>query len=460
MTVTLKEMNEQRNALAAQIQGLADRQAEWTAEDRSTWDQVNSDYDALMADLESRQLEDEIQNRLTGIQHDEARATERSRGEGFFRAPGAAPASQEDHVLAMQAWLCNSNGLAVAERNQQAARRIGVDFERSFLDVSLQLRSPGEGWGLFCARGGGIAWSEYSSKRDVLQRSMDSITATSGAELVPELFSYEYEKALLAYGGLRRIARTFPTASGATLKWPTVDDTGNVASIVGEGQDVGADTGFTTGEVTFESFKYSSLPCLVTQELIEDSPFNIAALVGQLLGERIGRGQAVHFATGSGTGQPQGVVTGSTLGATAASATAIIGDELIALQHSLDPAYATLPSVGWAMNNTTLGAVRMLKSVDNQYIWQPGLSALQPDLLLGKPYAVIQEIADPAANTKPIVYGAFEKFVVRDVATVRFYRLDELYRANDQTGFLALHRSDSRVLNGAALKHLVMAAAV
>jgi HK97 family phage major capsid protein len=53
---------------------------------------------------------------------------------------------------------------------------------------------------------------------------------------------------------------------------------------------------------------------------------------------------------------------------------------------------------------------------------------------------------------KVILYGAMEKFIIRDAGPIRFYRLEELYRDLDCTGFVAFTRMDSHVINSAAIK--------
>ena len=100
------------------------------------------------------------------------------------------------------------------------------------------------------------------------------------------------------------------------------------------------------------------------------------------------------------------------------------------------------------MHDNIILALRKLKDSTNQYLWQPGLQAGAPDRLLGFPVAVNNNMASSmAANALTVLFGAFRKFVVREVRSIRYYRLEERYRDNDQTGFVAFHRYDSRVLD-------------
>lgn len=462
MSVDIKQLQERRGQLAKNIQELADTADSWNAEQRAAWDKVNADYDEVKAQIDSHDLALQVEARKKLLSDDEQRATSGPmtlQGSGGFSAKPAAP-TMEQRALALQGWMLKANNKALTEHHKQAARDCGLDFRGDHLDVKIRMSSPLSGFEMFSTQGGRVNWEMFERRRkdrDALEMRMDTTTAGAGLEFIPTLFMYELEKAMMAYGGLRRVARLMPTGNGNPLEWPTVNDLANKAVIVDEGADIGSDTPPTTGQIIFGAYKYTSLPVLVTEELLEDSAFGMAALLGNLLGERLGRGQAEHFAIGDGATQPQGVVTGSSQGAVAAAADTIISDELIDLQTSLDPAYAALSSVGWSFNNKTLAAIRKLKTGDDQYLWRAGLTLGEPDLLLGSPYIVCQEMPDIATGTKPIVYGAMEKFVIRDVSNVRFYRLNELYRQTDKTGFLALSRTDSKVIQPLALKHLLMA---
>jgi HK97 family phage major capsid protein len=104
------------------------------------------------------------------------------------------------------------------------------------------------------------------------------------------------------------------------------------------------------------------------------------------------------------------VVTGSTLGKTAAGATAILADELIDLYHSVDPAYRRDPSFGFMMHDGVLQAIRKLKDGSGRYLWIPnfdtGIVTASPGVLLGAPVTVNQSMqATVATGTKTVSAG-------------------------------------------------------
>ena len=92
-------------------------------------------------------------------------------------------------------------------------------------------------------------------------------------------------------------------------------------------------------------------------------------LIGDLLGERLGRRANLELTTGDGTGDPNGIVTASSAGKVAASTSAITWDEIIELEHSVDPAYRMGPKVCYMFNDNVLRDVRKLKDGDGNYLW-------------------------------------------------------------------------------------------
>jgi HK97 family phage major capsid protein len=194
---------------------------------------------------------------------------------------------------------------------------------------------------------------------------------------------------------------------------------------------------------------------------LEDNAVDLANEIGGLLGERIGRTQETYLTTGTGSSQPGGVVTGSTLGVTAASAAAIAADELISLLHSVDPAYRRDPSCGFMMHDNIAAAVRKLKDSQNRYLWDmDALKNGQPAMLLGKPVTINQSMQSSiATGTKTVLFGAYKKFKIRDVKAIRIRRLTERYADADQEGFIAFMRTDAKLLNAGTnpIKHLIQA---
>ena len=289
-----------------------------------------------------------------------------------------------------------------------------------------------------------------AEQRAILEtRTPQGTPAAAGGYTIAQAFSGELEVALKQFGGVRQAARVMQTETGAVMPWPTVNDTGNKGRLLAENTIV-TNTAMTFDVVNFGAFKFSSDSVLVSEELLQDSAFDLNAFIGSALGERLGRITNEFFTTGTGTGQPQGVVPFAASGhvSSAAAGTYVIGwEDLVALEHSVDPAYRASASARWMMNDKTLRDLKLIKDQEDRPIWLPGVAVREADTILGYQYTINQDMADQGENAKPLLFGDFSKFVVRDVRGVTLLRLVERYADFHQVGFLAFLRADSRGLN-------------
>jgi len=325
--------------------------------------------------------------------------------------------------------------------------------------------------------GEGKADADARSYRDVfkdyLARGRDGLTPEEDRELraqatdggsaggftVAREFFAELVEAMKAYGPMMNpgVVRQIQTTTGATLEWPTLDDTSNKGALLGENtQDSLSNLAF--GQKTLGAYKYTSGIFQVSEELLQDSALDVEGIVREAMAERIGRIGNEHLTVGTGSDQPNGIVTASTEGVTADSATTLDADELLDLFHSVDPAYRAMANTAWMFNDNTLKAIRKLKDGDGNYLWQaPDLRTGEPGQLLGVNYFVNQDMADIATGEKPIIYGAMERYVMRMVRQFAIRRLVERYADYHQVGFVGFARMDGELVDTAAVKHLVMA---
>lgn len=140
------------------------------------------------------------------------------------------------------------------------------------------------------------------------------------------------------------------------------------------------------------------------------------------------------------------------LGVTAASATAITIDEVLDLYHSLKSAYRK--NANFLVNDATIKAIRKLKDGQGQYLWQPSVQAGTPDTILNRPVVTSQYMPVAAAGEKTILFGDFKYYWIADCQGRTFKRLNELYAANGQVGFLASQRLDAKLILPEAIKVL------
>lgn len=293
-------------------------------------------------------------------------------------------------------------------------------------------------------------------------RAQAAGTAAAGGYTVPVGFSGELEKSLKAWGPMwdADIVRELNTSTGAKIQWPTVDDTAKTGTLKAENAAV-TDTG--AGDVAFgskdlDAFVYATDMVRVPIELLKDSAFDMETLLKDLFSERLGRVANAALTTGTGTAQPNGIVTAATLGKTAAGAAAITSDELIDLVHSVDPAYRASPKCRFMFNDTTLATIRKLKDGQGNYLWQMGdVRTGEPSRILAQPYSVNQAMASIATGQKTILFGDFSKYIVRKVLDFDILTLRERYAEFFQVGMVGFKRFDGELINTAAVKYLIQA---
>ena len=111
------------------------------------------------------------------------------------------------------------------------------------------------------------------------------------------------------------------------------------------------------------------------------------------------------------------------------------------------------------MNDSTVKALRKLKNGNGDYLWQPSVRAGQPDTLLNRPVYTSTFMPAIAAGAKSILFGDLGYYWVADRQGRSFKRLNELYAATGQVGFLSSERVDGKLILPEAVKVLAQKAA-
>lgn len=292
-------------------------------------------------------------------------------------------------------------------------------------------------------------------KNSVDVRAMGVASGAVGGYLVPEDFYNKVVDIMKAYGGMRRAGSTvLVTSGGNDLPIPVGDDTANTGEIVAEGSATGSTSDPSLSQAILKGYLYSSKIIRVGVALLQDEAVGLENLLANWLGVRIGRITNTHFTTGNDTNQPEGILQScGDSGVTAAAATAIDYLDLISLMHSVDPAYQA--NGRWMMNDGTLALMKKMQTATEKVpIWMPGVAVREPDTILGKPYVVNQDMPAHTSGLKPIIFGDFSTFFIRDVRGATLMRLVERYADYLQVGFLMFSRHDSAVTVPSAVKYL------
>ena len=276
-------------------------------------------------------------------------------------------------------------------------------------------------------------------------------TDSEGGYLVPDEFERTLVQALEEENIFRQLAKVIRTSSG-DRKIPVVATKGTASWIDEEGAFVESDDAFS--QVSIGAYKLGTL-IKVSEELMNDSIFDLESYISAEFARRIGAKEEEAFFTGDGSGKPLGILAasgGAETGVTAASATAITADELMDLFYSLKAPYRK--NAVWVLNDSTIKAIRKLKDNSGQYLWQPSLVAGTPDTILGRPVKTSAFMPAIGASQKTIAFGDFQYYWIADRQGRSFRRLNELYAANGQVGFLGTQRVDGKLILPEAIKVL------
>lgn len=408
---TLKEMLEERARLWEQMKALNEKargeKRELTAEESAQWDAMDKDLTELTTGIAREKRAAELERLMS----EPARP-------GFtgHRTPTPDAAQAEQRCAYKEAFN------ALIRSTEPGMSGLTPEQRQALLTGAVQLTPE--------------------------MRAQSVGTTTAGGFLVAQDFSDQLERALKFYSSMIGVSDTsLRTATGADLPWPTVNDTTVVGAILAENASIGSAVDVTFGSLTFKAYMYTSNPVLVSYQLMQDSTFDMDALLADLLAERIGRILNTHFTTGTGTAQPRGVVTGATLGKTGLTGqtVSVIYDDLVDLVYSVDRAYR--PQGQFMMNDLSIAVVRKLKDSQNRPIWEPSTQAGEPDRLMGYRVVPNNDVAVMAANAKSILFGDFSKYKVRTVREMSLLRLVERYADFLQVGFIMFGRWDGNLVN-------------
>ena len=301
-------------------------------------------------------------------------------------------------------------------------------------------------------------WNAMRSKVPLpsVVNALEEGTDSEGGYLVPDEYERTLVEALEEENVFRQLAKVIRTSSG-DRKIPVVATKGTASWIDEEGAYTESDDSF--GQVSIGAYKVGTM-IKVSEELLNDSVFDLESYIAKEFARRIGAKEEEAFFTGDGSGKPLGVLAatgGAETGVTAASSTAVTADELMDLFYSLKSPYRK--KAVWVLNDSTIKAVRKLKDSTGQYLWQPSLVAGTPDTLLGRPVKTSAYMPVIAAGAKTIAFGDFSYYWIADRQGRSFKRLNELYAANGQVGFLGSQRVDGKLVLSEAVKVLAQKAA-
>lgn len=433
MAVTAKGLREKQVVVESSMRQHRDRITAdaytYDAADEAVWTRLNDEHNGLTAQIRQIEQADTILNARNEGKDD----LEKLRSVKKKRSHVADPSAPCDAL----------------ERNA-AVNGFLLRFIAGAVTLSASTRSA-----MVKARDQKIVYRDKRGLAIRLNRAVDlkahqralafGAGAGNAGTLGPDGFINALEINMLAHGPMAQVCSIVRTDNGRPYSAPYADDTANEGVIVAEAASVATNADPTISEQIWSAYKITSKRVLFSSEAEEDSMFDLGTVLGEMLGVRLGRGQNRYMTTGTGTAQHEGVVIGSGLGVTAASATAFTSDELIQLEHSVDPAYRA--NASFMVHDTILSYIRRLKYTGStEYIFN--FSKGTNGTINGHQVQINNHMASALTTAQKLVlWGDFTKYILRQSGMLRVRRNVELHSDTDQESIQSFIRSDSKIQN-------------
>ena len=280
---------------------------------------------------------------------------------------------------------------------------------------------------------------------------LESSTTNAGAENVPDDFLTQVIAKRDEMSIARRVGvRIIPTSSDR-IRVSTEGTSLSVFAIEGEGDQIEEDEpGFNEVDIDVYHFKKRMK---VSQEQLADEQVSLLSFLNEAVGRAMAATENKYVFTGAGTTEPEGVMTGGTLGKAFANPTSITKEELLQLYYSLPPEYAD--NAVWATNYTTEGALYSLADEENWSFGPPDGNGSNPSAktLWKKPIYNTSQISTMQASGKSMAIGDFFYYGLAERLGLTVQRLDELYAENGYVGFIWRFRMGGAVLQAEAFRY-------
>lgn len=345
--------------------------------------------------------------------------------------------------------------------NRQTGREDIVDPDGKGADRAAEAAAKEERGDFQAYLRGGVAGMDAERRSRVTKRiaalpsearALAEGAGATGGYLVPQGFEKQLVIATLAIGKFLKKVESWETEMGNQIPWPSANDTGQRADVVGENTQVastGADPAF--GVTQFYAYMYTTQIVLVPFTLANDSAFDLEGYLNKMFATRFSRGLNIDATTGNGTGRLTGITVNATnSGFTTATNATLAFADLENTYGALDPSYVDQAS--WMFHNSTLTAIKKLVDTNGRPLFSPGgvtsdLSKPVADTILGKEYVINQAMPVIASTAKSIIFGDLSAYKHRSVKGVQMLRLVERYADFMQVGYMGFQRHDGKLID-------------
>ncbi|HEY0625469.1 MAG TPA: phage major capsid protein [Allosphingosinicella sp.] len=294
-------------------------------------------------------------------------------------------------------------------------------------------------------------------------KALAGTSDAAGGYAVPEEIDEQIDKVLASISPIRAIANVVKVGSAGYRK--LVTRSGTPSGWVSE-DAVRPETATPDFVEIAPPFGELYANPAASQSMLDDAAFDVEAWLAQEIATEFARAEGAAFVSGSGVNRPKGFLAAPTSaqgdasrpfgtlqfvtsGAAGAFAATNPQDKLIDLVQALRPPYRQ--GAVFVMNSSTAARIRKLKTADGAFLWQPSLSAGQPDTLLGYPVVEAEDMPDIAADSLSIAFGNFKAgYLIAERTETQILR--DPYSRKPFVHFYATKRIGGQVVNSEAIK--------
>lgn len=285
--------------------------------------------------------------------------------------------------------------------------------------------------------------TNFKQISNVLQEGVDA----DGGYLVPEEYDSRLIQTLEEENIMRKLSTRITTSGEHKIN---IAATKPAAAWIEEG------AALTFGDATFSQILLDAhklhVAIKVTEELLFDNSFGLENYIIDQFGKALANAEEDAFLNGTGIGQPLGLFADKGGGTVANTVTALTTDAAIGLVYALKRPYRK--NASFIINDQLIAQLRTLKDNNGAYMWQPALTAGEPDKFLGYDVYTSQY-----APSNAIAFGDYKYYNIGDRGTRSFKQLNELFAGNGMIGYVAKERVDGKLILPEAVQILKIGAA-
>lgn len=447
--MTPQEIAEKRSKLLADMRALhAKAEAEkrsMSAEEQGQWDGMEKEFHGLKdqaAEIQGREARAAM---LATIEEDERRATTRPSQRADRELP---PSSNPGNAVQGRRAGFTPTGNALRDRRYH-------DIETAMRNSRPQLAEDAylKAFRSYCATG---------IESPELRAQMVGSDTAGGYLVQPMQMSFDLIQAVDDALRFRQYATVIPLTQAVSLGVPTLDtDPDDPTSVTETG--IGSEVSIVLGKRELSPRALSSY-VKVTNTLMGMSAIGIEALIRERLTYKMAVKQEKGFMTGAGATTSLGVFTASTSGistgrdvSTGNTTSAMTYDGLVNAMYSVKEGYRTSGRCAWIFNRLAVRDLMKIKDGEGRPLYTlPNGNNIAT--LHG--YPVIESEYAPSTFTTSLYVGLFgdlSYYWIAEAMTYGVRRLDELYAAEDSTGFIGRAMIDGMPVHEAAFARVKLA---